>query len=183
MGGFRSVAHVACQLVIALALAGSAPATGPGPLLPPAPRAWSAIGPTTAQATPAPAGTESAPQPAPPVTTTVLDTWEAQGILGRSVRSAANEDMGRIVDVIVDRSGQARAVVIDFGGFLGVGSRTVAVDWSALRVAPAGKDAPLTLDFTRDQVKAAPEYKPGKPMIVLDASGGFGPMHSQNPEQ
>ena len=41
--------------------------------------------------------------------------------------------MGRIVDVIVNRSGQVRAAIIDFGGFLGVGSRKVAVEWSALR--------------------------------------------------
>jgi hypothetical protein len=41
-----------------------------------------------------------------------------------------SEDMGRIVDVIVDRSGQVRAAVIDFGGFLGVGSRKIAVDWN-----------------------------------------------------
>ena len=40
--------------------------------------------------------------------------------------------MGRIVDVIVDRSGQVRAAIIDFGGFLGVGSRKIAVDWNAL---------------------------------------------------
>ena len=40
--------------------------------------------------------------------------------------------MGRIVDVIVDRAGTVRAAVIDFGGFLGVGSRKIVVDWSAL---------------------------------------------------
>jgi hypothetical protein len=85
--------------------------------------------------------------------------------------------------VIVDRGSQARAVVIDFGGFLGVGSRRVAVDWSALRIAPAGKDEPITLDLTRDQIKAAPEYKPGKPTIVLDASGGFGPPHPETPDK
>ena len=40
--------------------------------------------------------------------------------------------MGRIVDVLVDRSGEVRAAIIDFGGFLGVGSRKIAVDWDAL---------------------------------------------------
>ncbi len=58
---------------------------------------------------------------------------DAHGILGRDVRSSANEDMGRIVDVIVDRDGNVRAAVIDFGGFLGVGSRKIVVDWNALR--------------------------------------------------
>ena len=52
--------------------------------------------------------------------------------------SAANEDMGRVVDVIVKRNGEVRAAVIDFGGFLGVGSRTIAVDWSALRFPTSG---------------------------------------------
>jgi len=39
--------------------------------------------------------------------------------------------MGRIVDVIVDLAGVVRAAVIDFGGFLGVGSRKIVVDWNA----------------------------------------------------
>ena len=79
--------------------------------------------------------------------------------------------MGRVVDVIVDRSGAARAAVIDFGGFLGVGSRKIAIDWSAMRFT--GLDH-VTLDLTRDQVKAAPAYEPGKkPIIVLGASPEF----------
>src|SRR5438045_2990025 len=63
---------------------------------------------------------------------TVLGSRQAQSVLGRDVRSSAGENMGRIVDVIVDRSGRVRAAVVDFGGFLGVGSRKIAVDWNAL---------------------------------------------------
>ena len=37
------------------------------------------------------------------------------------VLSSAGENMGRVIDVVVDRSGQVRAAVIDFGGFLGRG--------------------------------------------------------------
>ncbi len=70
-------------------------------------------------------------EPAPPPSVTVIGARDAHGILGRDVRSAANEDMGRIVDVIVDREGTVRAAVIDFGGFLGVGSRKIVVDWNA----------------------------------------------------
>jgi hypothetical protein len=36
--------------------------------------------------------------------------------------------MGRVVNVVVDQSGQVRAAIIDFGGFLGVGNRKIAVD-------------------------------------------------------
>jgi hypothetical protein len=77
---------------------------------------------------PAPAKTEQPAQSA----VTVLANHEVEGILGREVRSSADENMGRIVDVLVVRSGQVRAAIIDFGGFLGVGSRKIAVDWSAL---------------------------------------------------
>src|SRR5437016_3193700 len=51
-------------------------------------------------------------------------------ILGRDVMSATGESMGRIVDVLFDHSGKPCAAVIDFGGFLGVGTRKIAVDWS-----------------------------------------------------
>ena len=97
---------------------------------------------------------------------------DAHGMLGRDVRSAANEDMGHIVDVIVDRSGTVRAAVIDFGGFLGVGSRKIVVDWNALRFGRvANKSDSVTLELTKDQVKAAPEYKEDTPIVVLGASG------------
>jgi PRC-barrel domain len=105
---------------------------------------------------------------------TVLGSWQAQGVLGREVRSSAGENMGRIVDVIVDRGGHARAAIIDFGGFLGVGSRKIAVDWKALRFRPdSAKRDVITLELNRDQVKAAPEYRDKQPVVVLGASGGL----------
>jgi hypothetical protein len=107
-------------------------------------------------------------------TITVIDHQEVQGILGREVRSDANEKMGRIVDVIVDRSGQVRAAIIDFGGFLGVGSRKIAVAWNALRFLSDAKNGErIGLELTRDQVQGAPEYKEDKPVVVLGASGGL----------
>lgn len=108
---------------------------------------------------------------------TVLDTQEVQGILGREVRSAADENMGRIVDVIVDVEGRARAAIIDFGGFLGVGSRKIAVDWKALHFIPAAsKRYRVILELTREQVKPAPEYKEGKPVIILGPTGNLEPF-------
>jgi len=110
----------------------------------------------------------------PPATpeVTILAKHEVEGVLGRDVRGAADENMGRIVDVLVDRAGQVRAAIIDFGGFLGVGSRKIAVDWNALHFPPPGKPGSrIALELTRDQVNAAPEYQEGKPVVVLGALG------------
>lgn len=121
------------------------------------------------------AQTEGGPPGTPSVT--VLGTEEVQGILGREIRSTADENMGRIVDVLVDGSGTARAAIIDFGGFLGVGSRKIAVAWKALHFVPAAeKRYGIVLELTRDQVKPAPEYKEGRPVIVLVASGKLEPL-------
>jgi hypothetical protein len=116
-------------------------------------------------------------EPTPPASVTIIGARDAHGVLGRDVRSAADEDMGRIVDVIVDRAGTVRAAVIDFGGFLGVGSRKIVVDWSALHFGSvANKSDSITLELTKDQVTAAPEYKEDKPIVVLGASGILKPL-------
>jgi hypothetical protein len=141
---------------------------------------------SVAQDSPAPARTDQ-PDVSPPANppdvapaVPILESHELQGILGREVRSATGENMGRIVDAVVDRSGQVRAAVIDFGGFLGVGSRKIAVDWNALSFPkPGDKAGRVTLEFTRDQVKAGPEYQDGKPVVVLGAQGKLEPYPFQ----
>jgi hypothetical protein len=117
-------------------------------------------------------------EPAPPASVTIIGASDAHGVLGRDVRSPTDEDMGHIVDVIVDRSGSVRAAVIDFGGFLGVGSRKIVVDWGALHFGRiANKGDAITLELTKDQVTAAPEYKEDTPVVVLGASGSLQPFN------
>jgi hypothetical protein len=130
--------------------------------------------------TTAPSQQEGAPpamkEPTLPPSVTIIGASEAHGVLGREVRSPADEDMGRIVDVIVDRLGTVRAAVIDFGGFLGVGSRKIVVDWNALHFGRiANKSDSITLELTKEQVMAAPEYKDGTPIVVLGAAGSLLP--------
>jgi hypothetical protein len=132
-------------------------------------------------APPAAVAKETAPpaqkEPVPPPSVTVIAPREAHGVLGRDVRSPTDEDMGHIVDVIVDRTGTVRAAVIDFGGFLGVGSRKIVVGWSALHFGRvADKKDNITLELTKAQVTAAPEYKEDTPIVVLGAAGNLEPF-------
>jgi hypothetical protein len=128
-------------------------------------------------APPAASGEPSKPGEVPPPSVTIIGAKEAHAVLGRDVRSTTGENMGRIVDIIVDKGGAVRAAVIDFGGFLGVGSRKIVVDWNALHfVDVAKKGDSITLELTREQVKAAPEYLEDKPIVVLGATGKLQPL-------
>ena len=122
--------------------------------------------------TPSTARTEEASSP-PALNGASLDYFPRDHlfrILGRDVLSAKGEDMGRIVDVLFDEKGAPHAAVIDFGGFLGVGNRKIAVSWSALRFDLGEKKNAIALDLGREQLKAAPEFKPtesDKPIPVV----------------
>jgi hypothetical protein len=114
---------------------------------------------------------------APPIpAVTVLGSRQAEGVLGKEVRSRTDERLGRIVDVIVDRSGRVRAAIIDFGGFFGIGNRKIAVEWDALNfAADADNDRrdTVTLELTREQIRSAPEYKDRRAVIVIGAAGSL----------
>lgn len=103
-------------------------------------------------------------------TITVLDHRDVLGVLGKEVRGKNDENMGRIIDVIADQGGQVKAAIIDFGGFLGVGNRKVAVAWNALRFSPNAKRSdPIGLELTLAQVQAAPQYRADKPVVIVGA--------------
>ena len=138
------------------------PAAQPQPALQPAPQA----APQTVPSQPtAPPVAQPVPQQGTPAT--VLDTKDYESLLGKGVRSANGDELGRVIDVIIDKDGRPRAAIIDFGGFLGVGTRKIAVDWRALRFTTDGKPGRLSLQLSRNQVRVSPEYKAGEPIVVL----------------
>lgn len=99
---------------------------------------------------------------------------QALAILGHTVTDPTGRTIGRLVDVLVGNDGEPQAAVIDFGGFMGVGNRKIAVEWSGLHFAPANAKQPITLELSQDQIKAAPEYKdttkPAPVVVAPDAS-------------
>jgi hypothetical protein len=93
----------------------------------------------------------------------LLPSTDAASALGKKVKGPNGEDLGLIVDVLVGPDGRPRAAVIDFGGFLGVGSRKIAIDWKVLDFGPLRRAGTAILGLDRAQIAAAPEYKPGPP--------------------
>jgi hypothetical protein len=96
---------------------------------------------------------------------------EVTSILGRKVQGPKGEDLGRVVDLLADGNGHVRAAIIDFGGFLGVGTRRIAVDWPLLRFDPDARDKNLILSLSREKLQSAPEYKDAKRPQVLMPPG------------
>jgi len=114
-------------------------------------------------AEPPPKDAAEAPQPhagqkPPPTAVESVAPEAAEAILGQRVTDPQGKDIGRLVDVLVDANGQPQAAVIDFGGFMGVGNRKIAVHWSALRFNPGAAQNKISLEMTPDQIKAAPEF-------------------------
>jgi hypothetical protein len=149
LGMIRFPAYGSCLLLALLVAGAAAFAQPPGPDTPPA----SPV-PPAAQEMPAEQET--------------MYQGEATSILGRQVRGPDDKTVGRIVDVLVDNTGQPRAVVVDVGGFLGIGNRRIAVAWRALHFsADVGGEGSISLDMTVNQIKAMPEYKAASRPVVV----------------
>ena len=173
-GGWRRDQEPAAVLVALALLGAQAPADAATGRLQPLSGSLSW---RLAQAAPAPnaaAPTPSADEKSKPekgsVPASVVDGEQLESVLGVEALSSAGDDMGRIVDIIVDRDGQVAAAIIDFGGFLGMGSRKIAVDWRSLHFEPK-KAGYVVANLTKDQVRVAPVYKTGEPVVVIGGPG------------
>lgn len=111
-----------------------------------------------AQPAPAPAGVK--PEIVPPHPRLEPLPAGAIAILGKKVHGPKGEDLGLLTDIVFDDDGNPVAAIIDFGGFLGVGTRKLAIDWKLLRFTPSGKNGPLEVNLDRAEIEAAPEYQP-----------------------
>jgi sporulation protein YlmC with PRC-barrel domain len=59
--------------------------------------------------------------------------WRASKVVGVSVYNDNNESLGSISDLLMDKSGNIKAVVIGVGGFLGVGEHLVAIPFDKIK--------------------------------------------------
>ncbi|MBP1294181.1 PRC-barrel domain-containing protein [Bradyrhizobium elkanii] len=61
------------------------------------------------------------------------DNWRASKLMGLNVYNEANEKLGDINELLVDKNGKINAVVIGIGGFLGMGEHDIAVSMDKLK--------------------------------------------------
>lgn len=82
---------------------------------------------TTTPASPSPAASASSEQ------MNLKGNWRASKLVGLAVYNDANEKLGDISEIILDKSGKINAVIIGVGGFLGVGQHDIAVTFDKLK--------------------------------------------------
>lgn len=83
----------------------------------------------------------------------------ASKLIGLTIQNGANETIGEIADVVLDEKSTVKAWVVGVGGFLGIGTKYVAIDPSALKLARVDeKTMKASIETTKDQIRAAPEY-------------------------
>ena len=103
------------------------------------------------------------PRPAAPVRT---DRLRLTGLMDRQVIGPDKLDIGHVIDVLVDPDGEPRALLVETGGFLGVGNRQIAIDWTGISFPEHKPGDPIRTGMTLDQVRSAPAYKSEGPVMV-----------------
>ncbi len=79
-------------------------------------------------------------------------------LVGRKVANTAGEDLGEIEDVMLDPvTGRIAYVVLEHGGFLGIGDDLFAVPWRAITYVP-GDDKSVLLDIPEERLENAPRF-------------------------
>lgn len=83
--------------------------------------------------TPTATGDKAAMAPATASDSAFQGNWRASKVMGLSVYNDKNESLGSISDLLTDKSGNIKAVVIGVGGFLGVGEHLVAIPFDKIK--------------------------------------------------
>ncbi|WP_162915253.1 PRC-barrel domain-containing protein [Desertibaculum subflavum] len=82
-------------------------------------------------------------------------------VIGTEMRNLRDEELGEIEDVIVDpKSGGIRYVVLESGGFLGIGEQMVPIPWSVLKATPGLNT--FVLNVSGDLIEQAPSVDPAR---------------------
>ena len=108
--------------------------------------------------------TSPAPATAPADRTVDTGDFNAKGdmaagaLIGTNVRNANKESIGKIDEIYLDKDAKVTDVVVSVGGFLGVGSKDVAVKWSDITIGQEGDSVVLTTSLTKEALMALPDY-------------------------
>jgi sporulation protein YlmC with PRC-barrel domain len=107
---------------------------------------------SSAEATPA------TPPPADKVISAQKDgEVRADQLIGATVYNSGGDKIGTVHDIILDKDGKATGVVLSVGGLMGIGAKSVGLNWSEVDLKP--DQQAVQVGYTKDQLEAAPDFK------------------------
>jgi sporulation protein YlmC with PRC-barrel domain len=107
--------------------------------------------PTTAQTTSADASR--------PAALNADGSINASKLAGVNVVNNANDTVGEISEVLLDDSGKVSGVVVDVGGFLGIGTHPVKLAWNQVKMVNKDGKLQAVVNMDKNALKEMPEYK------------------------
>lgn len=91
--------------------------------------------------------------------TTGWETVTADDLRGKTVWGPNDAAVGDVSEVVLDEQLRVSEVIVDVGGFLGIGAKPVALDPSMITLRPDGDEMTLHIAATEAELKAMPEYQ------------------------
>jgi hypothetical protein len=104
------------------------------------------------------------------------EQWLASSFKGTDVLGPDDKKIGDVNDILFAKDGSVKAYVVGVGGFLGIGSKDVALAPSSFQVVP-GKDpsdTKLKVSMNKDELKQATAFKPYKAPSTASTTGMSG---------
>lgn len=91
---------------------------------------------------------------------TYSTSYSAKAIIGQSIKDNQGKNVAKIHDIILDKDGHAKQIIVQDGGFFGVGGKMAALDYSS--VIKSSTDAEILMPIEKNTVKNVAEfsYKP-----------------------
>jgi sporulation protein YlmC with PRC-barrel domain len=96
----------------------------------------------------------------------------ASTLMGATVYNSPDKNaqsIGKVDDLVINKDGKIASVVVGVGGFLGIGSKDVAIDYSQVKWEQGNGSWWIVVATTADQLKALPDFDP-KPYQAAPAA-------------
>ena len=87
------------------------------------------------------------------------DSWTVTNYYKQDVYDKGQNTVGKIDDVLIDKSGKITTLMVGVGGFLGIGEKDVALPFTAVHAEKKNNKWYLTVDETKDSLKGAAGFK------------------------
>lgn len=113
--------------------------------------------------------------------------WLASKFKGTDVLGPDNQKVGDVTDILFSKDGKIDAYIVSVGGFLGVGTKNVALAPSAFQVVPGDDKSSdkLKISMTKDQLKEAANFESNSSTRTTTGSatpGAMAPASSTAPK-